>query len=315
MGNVFYPAGQSVAADAAFTDWLRIREEAFKSATPMLKSWGIMDERTTMERVYYQPVGPVALGEDVTIADGDPMPTGGIQGYHLTGTCVKRGVKGLRLMEEDRLQSRIPYTNMNVQAYGRAEKLYEDKKGIQALQAGTTQTGFDNVAFFSTSHPRDPLKPGVNLQSNSFTLALTPDNLATVIATVLDWEAENGDPLWSGIEPEFMLLVPPALRAQAHKAVDRENVVEGGAAVENISKGAAEVKVIKQLKSDPTRWYLVIKNAGTKPLCRVVYRPRQRFDLGPGSDLFQKTQIVELASNEWTDYRTWDWRTAVTSKP
>lgn len=311
----FFPAGQSANAEFAFHSWLSLYQEGYDSARPILMSSGLMEEATTATKQYHVPVPPLSLGDVVEEIDGNEWPASFVQGAEVTGVTVKHGPKGLIITEDDLREDRIGMVNANVRAMGRAVRLFGDKKGAQALESGvTTTTGFDGKLIFAADHPRDPVK-AVGAQSNVFALPLTPDNLLAVISNFPKLQAENKDPVFSGMDLSYSLIVPPALQIDAEKTVERTMIGDAaGASVNNVAYKRARLVVLPQL-TDATRWYVAIDNLARKPLLRVVFKDMEQVRQGPESDLWKAKQLMKISNYEKTHYRLVDWRLVATSKP
>jgi phage major head subunit gpT-like protein len=143
------------------------------------------------------------------------------------------------------------------QELGRVGKKWPDQTLKTALQAGTTNLGFDGVAFFSNAHP---LNPAGN-QNNNFTgTALSTTNFAATRAAMMAYTGEDGEPL--GVMPN-LLIVPPQLEDTAHTIVTAER---GSSGASNVQRGQAEVLMIPELANAGTTWYLADVNSPIKPL-------------------------------------------------
>lgn len=140
---------------------------------------------------------------------------------------------------------------------GAQVKLWKDPILKTALQAGTTQNGFDGVPMFSASHPLNP----TGVQSNNFTTtALSATNFGIVRAAMMSYTGEDGEPL--GIMPNT-LIVPPQLADLANTIVTAEF---GSSGASNIQKGQARVLMIPQLANQATTWYLADTTGALKGL-------------------------------------------------
>lgn len=309
-----YPAGQAANAEFAFHSWLMLYNQAFNSVSPVLMGSGLMEQASTQGKNYHVPIPPLALGDTVTEIDGNEWPASFIQSAEVTGTTLKRGPKGLQMTEDDLLEDRIGMVNANVEAMGRSKRLFSDKLGAAALEAGLTATGHDNEIIFSTTHSRDPIA-GAGTQSNSHSLALTPDNLLTVLQGFQTLVAENGDPIFAGGQmPEFTLIHPVGLKTDAEKVVDRMMITDAVGSVTNITYKRVKTVCLPQL-TDASRWYVAVNNLARKPILRVVFKDMTDVKLGPESDLWKSKQLMKLYSYEKTHYRLVDWRLIATSKP
>lgn len=314
-GSLVTNPAQTADIGSYYVGVTAVREMGFAAAAPMAKRLGLLMDLPSPEQAYAVPFGPIRIGTTVLFKDGDRPGAKPPRMTKISGSVQKRGVEPLRLMEADRTATRIPIVMPNVRAHGQAEALLEDQQFALALEAGesATQASFDGVAFFSTVHLQDSTDPNSTKQSNLLALDLTSDNYGKVQQQMRTWKAENGSPLYYGFDPEFVLIVPPALGKTGQKIIGREHVSEGGAAVENIEYKNGTLVINPYLTSD-TAWYVVVRNAGYALCWRLVHRPTERWDLGPNSALFQATKAIELFSDEWTDYRLTAWPLAVKSK-
>lgn len=115
------------------------------------------------------------------------------------------------------------------------------------LQAGTTNLGFDGVAFFGSTHP---LNPAGNQDNDFAATALSAANFAVVRSAMAAFTGEDGEPL--GVEGN-LLIVPPQLADTAHTIV---TATFGASGANNIQQGQARVLVVPELSNQGTTWYL-----------------------------------------------------------
>jgi phage major head subunit gpT-like protein len=164
------------------------------------------------------------------------------------------------------------YTPLFAQLGFVSSKLPDDQIKT-ALQAGTTNVGFDNVAQFATTHPLDP----TGNQSNNFTgTALSTTNFAAKRAAMRAYTGENGQNL--GVEPD-LLIVPPQLEDTANTIVTAEY---GSSGASNVQKGQARVLVINELANEGTTWYLA---DSTKPIKGLVWQEREPVQMVAKTDV------------------------------
>lgn len=140
---------------------------------------------------------------------------------------------------------------------GRQSRLWPDQVLKTALQAGTTQLGFDGVAFFATTHA---LNPAGNQSNNFTTTALSATNFGTVRAAMMAYTDETGEAL--GVMPDT-LIVPPQLEDTAN-VILKAAFGSGGAT--NVQQGQAKVIVAPQLANQGTTWYVADTSSAIKPL-------------------------------------------------
>ena len=156
---------------------------------------------------------------------------------------------------------------------GRQSKKWPDQVLKTVLQGGTTNLGFDGVAFFASTHP---LNPAGN-QANNFTgTALSATNFGVVRAAMASFTGEDGEPL--GVNGN-VLVVPPALEDLANTIVTAEF---GASGASNVQRGQARVVVVPELANQATTWYLFDDNHAIKAL---VWQLRQ------APNLVSKTKV------------------------
>jgi len=147
---------------------------------------------------------------------------------------------------------------------GRAGRKWPDQQVKTVLQAGTTQLGFDGVAFFATTHP---LNPAGNQSNNFAATALTAANFAVVRTAMAGFTGEDGEPL--GVNGN-LLIVPPALQDMANTIV---TATFGASGASNVQAGQANVLVVPELANQATTWYLADTSSAILPLIWQVREP------------------------------------------
>ena len=311
-GTILTNPNQTQDIGSYYVSVTAVRNLGYEQATPQMRARGLLNDMGTSEEAYAIPMGPISIGNTVIFKDGDRPGAGKPQLTKVSGLCQKRGITPLRLFEADRMANRIPITTPNIMARGRSERLMEDEQYSRALEAGTDaakQASYDGKAYFATDHYFDPVAQ-TGAQSNLLTkLPLTPDNLGKAKTTVRKWKAENGQPLFAGFVPEWLLEVPPNLEKTAQKICTRDHVAEGGASVENIEMGTRYF--VNSFLTNDTTWFLHIINAMMPTCYRVVFRPMVRRDKDASSELFKDTGAIEIFADEWTDYRLFCWPLAL----
>jgi phage major head subunit gpT-like protein len=182
---------------------------------------------------------------------------------------------------------------------GRQSKLWPDTVLKTALQAGTTNLGFDGVAFFATTHP---LNAAGNQSNNFAATALTAANFAVVRAAMMSYTDETGEPL--GIIPDT-LFVPPALADTANTIV---TVEFGASGATNVQRGQARVVMVPQLANQATTWYLADTSSAIKPL---VWQEREapilvsKTDVDEEAVFWQKQFIWGIEARGAAGYGPW----------
>jgi len=171
------------------------------------------------------------------------------------------------------------FTAVAIPQLAQGAKKHTDQliKAMLQSNSGAGPTAFDGLSLFHDSHLT--YDAAGSTYDNNFGVALTADNFNTNWAAMASYTGEDGEPL--GIMPN-LLLVPPQLKRTALEIMNAslvvQNVVEssanvGGAAIDNVLKGWADVLVIPELANDPTRWYLADVSKPLKPLIFQNRRP------------------------------------------
>lgn len=142
-------------------------------------------------------------------------------------------------------------------------------------------TTFDNVSFFSASHPIDasnPSSPTTN--SNVLTsTALTADGLNTLQAQMMELKGPDNVP--TGFFATT-LMVPPALRKTALEIANAgfypttlgSTLGNAAGPVSNIFQGAIDV-IVNPYLTKTTDWYVIVSNVGVSPLLWIERDPVQ----------------------------------------
>src|SRR6478609_2951405 len=182
---------------------------------------------------------------------------------------------------------------------GRNGVKWPDQVLKTALQAGTTNLGFDGVAMFSTAHP---LNPAGNQSNNFTTTPLNATNFSTVRAAMAAYTGEDGEPL--GVNGN-VLIVPPALEDTANTIVTAEYGTSGST---NVQRGQATVVVVPELANQPTTWYLADNNNAIKGLVWQLRKAPQfvsKTELTDDNVFFQKQFIWGIDAHGVAGYGPW----------
>lgn len=182
---------------------------------------------------------------------------------------------------------------------GRQAKKWPDQVLKTVLQAGTTNLGFDGVAFFAATHP---LNPAGNQSNNFTTTALSATNFSTVRAAMSAYTGEDGEPL--GVQPN-VLIVPPQLEDTANVIVTAEF---GASGASNVQKGQARVIVVPELANQATTWYVADDSNAIKGLVwQLREAPQFVSKVEPTDDnvFFQKQFIWGVDARGVGGYGPW----------
>lgn len=132
---------------------------------------------------------------------------------------------------------------------------------VDALKAGETGLGYDDVAFFSASHKLEPKDPAT-AYSNLFTgTALTEANFDAVYTSLELVKTRDGR--FTGFGKDVVLAVPPQLETTAKKIVQASQNAQGAT---NVVAGKARVLKIQDLGTAAGDWYLADVGGVIKPM-------------------------------------------------
>lgn len=124
----------------------------------------------------------------------------------------------------------------------------------------------DGLPFFATR------KIGKSSFKNTFNGELSADNFVKAYEQMTNFRAPDGETP-ADIMPDT-LIVGPKLRMAAKKILEREWVVENGAAVDNIVKGMCKLEVINEIQDET--WFVAACGGSSKP---IAYLDRKRGNL------------------------------------
>lgn len=168
---------------------------------------------------------------------------------------------------DDIEDDQLGWTSPLLSEFGRQAAKWPDQLARDAMQAGTTDNGFDGVPFFATTHDLDP----AGNQSNNFTTnPLTAANYATTRESMMAYTGEDGQPL--GVMPD-LLIVPPQLESEARTILNADIIASGSAGVSNVYKSSADLLVMPELSGEATTWYLADSSRPLMPLIWQVRKP------------------------------------------
>lgn len=147
-----------------------------------------------------------------------------------------------------------------------AKKLHDQQL---ALLMQANPVGFDDVAFFATTHLTNIDDAASATQSNTLALPLTPTNYSTARAKMRGFKGRDGQPM--GSRPS-LLVVPPSLEEAARNILFGDMIAPslfGGqtqvGGQTNILKSSASLLVIDELENQPTTWYLLDNSGLIRP--------------------------------------------------
>lgn len=167
---------------------------------------------------------------------------------------------------------------------GQQAAMWQDDLVIAALLNGSTDTGYDGVAYFSDSHSLN----GNTIDNLFASKSLNADNFNEVQSAMAAWCAEDGRPLRVNGR---LLVVPPALKRTAKEIVEAQQRIvngTGSASIDNVMRGEARVLVIPELSAaaggSDTTWYLMDDSRPVKPFIFVERKAPMFMNLDESSE-------------------------------
>ncbi len=203
---------------------------------------------------------------------------------------------------------------------GWQSKKLHDQQLATLIQANPV--GFDNVAFFATSHLTNIDDAASTQQSNLLQLALTPSNYSAARAKMRSWNGRDGQPM--GSRPS-LLVVPPSLEEAGLNILNSDFIAPalfggqtqvGANDNKNILKGSAKLLVIDELENDPTAWYLLDNTGMIKPFVVQIRQAPNFVYLNNPTDpnVFWRKEFI-FGTDSRSAYDVSLWFKALKSKP
>ena len=169
-------------------------------------------------------------------------------------------------------------------------------------------TGPDGVALCSASHPWSPQKTG-NLQSNTFTYAMTAANVRLMREAMMAFVDDNGNK--QGVTPN-LLLVPSTLEDDAieiTKSLNDPTSANNTVNPQGPAIGRWQVKVWHYL-TDSNAWFMI-----DSALMRMALEWYDRVPLGINPKVEDKTIAATWIAYMRYSYGWADWRWIAGSNP
>jgi phage major head subunit gpT-like protein len=228
-----------------------------------------------------------------------------------TGDRIVHGLKAAEWTIKNKpyeLTVSVPRRNVETDTHGLLNPRFQMMAGSVAIMPdiltyGLMPTGFvnpcyDGKAFYANNHIFGSNKSAAVLSSTSWDAA---------IADILGWKKIDGSPFFDGTE-KFTLVVGPKLRGPAKRIVVAKIIVEGGAAVDNLNEGAADLVVTPQITS-ATQWFISIEKAGLKPFIFQSRKTPQFVGLENPTDpsVFFKGEFTYGVDADWNAGYTLPW--------
>ena len=200
---------------------------------------------------------------------------------------------------DDDLTGTVAQAVSRVRSGGGKYQRHPDKLVFNVIK--NNSTSLDGLALFHATHKVNPKDPGSATFANTTSGALTPTNVASARAAMMELVGPDGDPL---NENPNLILVPPALETTARKIAQADEVIYSATATDtremNVYKGNYTVVVAPHLAASFTSgsdsyWYLLDTNDSEDR--GLIFQEREAVELVTLFDLadanvFQRDEYV-----------------------
>jgi phage major head subunit gpT-like protein len=162
----------------------------------------------------------------------------------------------------------------------------------QALINGTTNTGYDANAFFSTTHPARGDEGGTQsnlLTGTGTTASALHTDLGAAIGASLAFKGENGEPFFGGLTPSFDVVCHPNLMIPMSEALKAPLIAN----TSNVNIGIAGMYPNPWL-SDVDDWYLLVKTPGKLPLIFQELQGIEVMTNNPQADTYRLNREIQI---------------------
>ncbi len=162
--------------------------------------------------------------------------------------------------------------NRRIQQMAAAAAGHSNKLIISALESATTDTAYDGIAMFSSSHTAraDEGSTQDNLLAGSgTTVAQVGADFATAKAEMLKFKGENGEPFHADGIPSLAVVAPPDLE-KVFREVLNAGIISN---TSNVQVGAADLIISPRL-TDADDWYL-LRTDSVRPL---IFQDREALE-------------------------------------
>jgi phage major head subunit gpT-like protein len=219
----------------------------------------------------------------------------------------KTWTAGIAVRRQDLEDDQVGAIRMKINQLALAAVQHKNKLLTYALTNGTTGTGYDANAFFSDTHPaRGSSGVQDNLAGGSgTTTAQVQADINSVLATMMNFLAENGEPFQEG-PSKFIIAAPPALRKPILEALniseypDRTQAQLGGMSIEPLF-------LPRLTATDANDWYFLHVGGSEKPL---IFQDREPVTFesteeGSGGSIMREQYYYKVRARYNVGYGPW----------
>lgn len=286
---------------SATTGFQRLFDEAMHGANPSHAGWMEEVQSEGAAEEYIVGTGPGDMREWTGDRQEKPVPrfTVNIRNKTWENTLV--------IPREAFEDDNLGFYGSRVRMLGVSAMTHPDALLATLVNGGFTAQGYDQVAFFSASHPQD----GGSTQSNLISGALSATTFNTAYERLLGFQDYFGKPIdVMSLGGELTLMVSASLRSTAAAIVE---AVTGASGASNINFGKAKLQVNPRLTAG--YWMLGVRGAPVAPfILQMRRKPELTAQDAPDSDaVFRRRQVVYGVDGRWNaGYGLWQLAVAST---
>lgn len=181
---------------------------------------------------------------------------------------------------------------------------------VAALVSGTTDTGYDGVAFFHDAHPiRGETTSGLGVAATTqdnllggtgTSAAQIQTDLSTAIAAMRNFKDEAVEPFTDSVD-DLLVVAPPALEANFRTALFASIISQ----TTNVHVGRADLWITSRL-ADTDDWYLLNIGNEIKPLL-FQERADLSFESDDSNDFMNKLLLYGISARYAASYLLWQY--------
>jgi phage major head subunit gpT-like protein len=187
---------------------------------------------------------------------------------------------------------------------------FPNKRVTELVTSGTSDTAYDNVAFFSDTHTARKDEGGTQdnlLAGSGASTSQIAADIASAVAAIKKVKGENGEPFFGDIQPQFLFMCPPELEKAFREALQAVIISN----TSNVYAGIGELYVNPRLSGDANDWYAFVTNPGWRPF---IWQPETTLEvdvIGDGSELWKRERQGEFIVSQALGAGYGFWQSAV----
>ncbi len=198
---------------------------------------------------------------------------------------------GLTVKRRQVINDQLGGVMMRVRSMAQVAANHPDALLTTALINGTTNLGYDGVAFFADAHPARKNEGGTQdnlLAGSGSTTANIQADINTALAYFTNTKAENGEPFFPGGVTQVVFVIPASLRKAFSEALKATKVGD----TDNTQIDGLDLRAhVSGRLSDTDDWYALATGGGLRPLIFQEREPLRFEALETGERAFRRSQF------------------------